>query len=428
MVLAVTMSSTGLFLTPASTERTGGAGQGTPRLLPVDGSPVAGEQQVIATVAADEPGTVDSISVDGAPLATTQTLGHGVATLSFDVGDNSILAAGHTLVRVNGARSEVGGDYVDERVDVTFANDKLVPGHNTIELGSVGMSSPCGLNRDDFTISDVTLTPAAGRARGQRLASSYDLGDGECGSAGDARSIELTFTVEAPVGGLRASLDTTALPDGEHDVVATTPAGHTITSTLTVDNTGPQIAASTPAAGETITASVPLWVDLVDETAVVETATHAVDGRPVPPDAAIGPGLAPGEHTLSVTATDSLGNTATREVDFSTSGSIEPVDVAALADAPASGPSRVWAGSAAGVPTGLDVAGADPAADPAGRVSSPATDEVAVQRFDIPVPDDGSRVLRWRGRIDPARRAALHAWDAEAQEWDLSLIHISEPT
>ncbi len=47
---------------------------------------------------------------------------------------------------------------------------------------------------------------------GDDLQSSYSLGDGDCGSsARTRRELELTFTIEAPVAGLRTVLDTTAL-------------------------------------------------------------------------------------------------------------------------------------------------------------------------------------------------------------------------
>lgn len=443
----------------AQTEHTvtvNNAPAGAPRLMPADGTIAAGEQPVLASFLAGTPGSVASITVDGSPLATTPTLGHGAAAFSFDVGSNSIEAKYHNHVLVNGVKAEMGGDFVNQRVDVMFPNDRLVPGLNTVTVVTGTTTGSCGQNRDDFTISKIALTPASGTATGQGIKTSYSMGDGNCGSSATAlREVELTFSVDAPQGGVRAALDTAALTDGEHTLAATSTTGETATRLLVVDNTAPEVVGSTPAAGSTITSAVSLAVELADASGIEGEATYALDGRPVGLGAPIGPGLAAGDHTVAVTASDSLGNTATREISFRSAGIPDvPSDLrpasgstdiggtatlsatvaepdggpvtATFAQAQILTPTQGWQGTTDQAPTTLQIPGEQRigstkvlAPGDAGTLSSAAATDVAYQRFDVAIKGKVTApVLRWEGTIDPARRAVLHAWNLQAQRWD----------
>ncbi|UUZ60120.1 hypothetical protein [Nocardioides sp. B-3] len=294
---------------------------GAPRLMPADGSSVSGEVPVLASFPAGTPGGVESVSVDGSPLPITPTLGHGAAAFSFNVGSNSIEAKYHSYVLVNGMKSEIGGDFVSQRVDVMFPNDRPVPGMNRIKVVTGVTTATCGQNRDDFTISNLALAPASGTATGRDLKASYSMGDGNCGSSTTAkREIDLIFNLDSPQGGVKSLLDTTALADGDHTPAATSTTGQTATRLIVVDNTAPEVASSTPAAGSTITSAVPLAVELADRSEIEGTATYTLDGQPVEIGAMVGPGLAAGDHLITARATDSLGNEATREIPFKSAG------------------------------------------------------------------------------------------------------------
>ncbi|GAA5037457.1 hypothetical protein HNP84_003134 [Thermocatellispora tengchongensis] len=395
-------------------------------------------------------------TIDAPAVRVVQTLGSGDATLSFNVGGNSIEARYQNHVLVNGQKVVLDGDFVNRRVDLTIPNEFLVPGWNTIDFVTGTFPTSCGANRDDFTISDIALTPARGTAAGQMLKGSYGMGDGNCGdNVNPLTEIDLQFVVDAPARGLRADLDTTALEDGRHTVAAASTTGEAATRLLLTDNSAPKVARSVPAAGEKITASVVLDVKLDDTSGVVSGPDVKLDGRPIALGAQVGPGLKAGTHTLSVTGADGLGNTATREIVFESAGIpdvpaelspargaldvSDPVRLSAKVAEPDGGqvtatfsqaeiltPNQVFQGTAQSVPATLRVpgekkvraAGLEPAD---GRtLDAPTGKDLVYQRFDVQVEGHAdSPVLRWEGVIDPERLASLRAWNTETRAWDL---------
>ncbi|SEE88667.1 hypothetical protein [Jiangella alba] len=393
--------------------------------------------------------------VDAPGAAVRETLGSGLATVSFDVGTNSIEARYHNYLLVNGMKVELGGDYVSQRVDVTIPNEWLQPGWNTIDLVTGTFATGCGNNRDDFAVTNVVLTPAEGTATQQRPLPSYGMGDGDCGSTvNPLREVDLNFLVDAPARGLRADLDTTALADGEHAVSASSTTGEVATRLLVTDNTAPEVTASTPAAGETITSAEVLDVQLADASGVQTGPDVTLDGAAVALGAPIGPGLAPGEHTLAVTGTDVLGNTAVREIVFTSAGipdvpaALAPASgstglgpdvtlsaevatpgggdvTASFAQAEVATATTAWQGSTTTMPTTLRVPGERPVqtkdlAPLDGRtVAAPASRDLSYQRFDIRVRKNvDAPFLRWEGVVDPQRLVTLHAWNPRTQTWD----------
>lgn len=443
--------------TATSTVIVNNAPAGAPNVTPADGTIVKGIQTVFATQPAGGDGGVDSLTVDGAAAQSVPTLGSGDAVLSFTVGSNSIEARYHNHVLVNGLKFDIGGDYVSRRVDVVLPNEWLQPGANTIELVTGGVDSTCGVNRDDFTVSAITLAPAVGTATGIGLNASYAMGDGSCGSnATLLREVALQFSVDASAQGLRADVDTTALPDGPHALAAASVTGEAATRTLVTDNSGPAVVSSAPAHGATITEAAALDVRLEDASGILSGPEVTLDGTVVTLGDPIGPGLGAGEHTLAVTAVDGLGNGVTHEIVFTSAGIPDaPTDLA-----PASGtegvgdtvtlsakvgepddgdvtatfsqaeiltPNQVWQGTSAEVPTTLEVAGEQKVAGADTllprddlTLDTEATRDVAFQRFDVMVQghvDDP--VLRWAGTIDPDRLASLRAWNVAAGAWDV---------
>ncbi|MGW3350472.1 metallophosphoesterase [Nonomuraea rubra] len=395
-------------------------------------------------------------TIDAPAVHLVETLGSGEAKLSFNVGSNSIEARYQSYLLVNGQKIVVDGDFVSKRVDLTIPNEYLVPGWNTIDFVTGTYPTSCGNNRDDYAISNFVLTPAQGTATGQMLKSSYSMGDGNCGdSVNPLTEIDLQFLVDAPAGGLRADLDTTAIKDGKHTLAAESSTGESATRLLITDNSAPRVSRSVPAAGEKIRATVVLDVKLEDASGVVSGPDVKLDGQEIQPGAQVGPGLKAGKHTLSVTGADGLGNTATREIVFESAGipdvpavlspALGAVDVsdpatlsakvaepdggqvtATFSQAEILTPNEVYQGTAKSLPTTLQVPGEKKVRtgglDPAdGRtIDAPAGQDLVYQRFDVHVKGHADApVLRWEGSIDPERLASLRVWNTRDKAWDL---------
>jgi hypothetical protein len=440
--------------TTAHTVRVNNAPVGAPRLTPTDGTLAKGTVTVTGARPANGEGATTELTVDRAAVETTETLGSGDAKFSFDVGSNAVDGKAANLLVINGIETPMGGSYASQRADVAIPNEWLRPGDNTVKVVTGTFAGDC--NRDDFTIANLALTPAAGTAAGVGLKPSYSMGDGTCGSSGTAlREITVTFTVDAPARGLRADVDTATLPDGEHELAATSTTGERATRALFTDNTGPALVSATPADGDRLTSSVALAVSVDDASGVVRGPDVTLDGDQIALGDLVGPGLSAGDHTLAVSATDGLGNEVTHEIPFVSAGIPDvPADVA-----PASGtagvgrtatlkatvtepdggdvtarfsaaeiltPSDAWQGESGGVPTELRVPGqkrlSTRALEPGdGRsVDSPVSGDVTYQRFDVPVRGRvEAPVLRWEGTADPARLVSLRAWNPDTEAWDV---------
>ncbi|MBF8184988.1 metallophosphoesterase [Nonomuraea sp. K274] len=208
-----------------------------PALTPADGSYLEGSTKVAAVPAAAGD-SVTKLDVDGTALDATRTV--GVSRLGFDVGSNSTEARYHNYVLVNGAyRSDIG-DHVNERATVEIPNEHLVKGENTVEIVVGTITSSCGVNHDDFVLSDVGLELLGEVADGEDNPYTFSFGDGNCGSNTSllTRATLKFFVLSDPQGttGLAADLDTTTLANGEHAITATTAAGVTVKHTVTVNN------------------------------------------------------------------------------------------------------------------------------------------------------------------------------------------------
>lgn len=411
---------------------------------------------------------------DAPTTQTIETLGSGDAHLRMWIGGNGADAGYDNTVRVNGIEMDLGL-WAQETADLVFPNEYLVPGTNVIEVvaGSNHGSRTGGCdNYDDFLVRDVELAPAAGAVTpltrfvaeksvtiGSSTYATGDpitawMGDGTCGSSYNyAYDVQYRFELTAengddlPAQGLRADVDSTGLSDGKHAVSATV-GDKTSTRHFTVDNSAPVVASSVPAAGQQLTSTVVLAVQLADATGVA-TSAISLDGTAIADGTTIGHGLAAGPHVLSIATTDSLGNAATRTVEF-TSVSIPEVPSALDSEVDGSSaelsatlagepgvpmtatfteadvvlPTAGIQGTASAVPTRLDVAG-----DPVTKIRSlqpfdsrtidtPSSGDVVFQRYDLAVgtPEE-TPVLRWEGVIDPARTVSLRAWSTESEEW-----------
>jgi len=449
-------ATTAAGLTATSAVTVNNSAPGAPAITPADGALLDGVRTVLATppLGGDAPA---GIEVDGDALDVTETLGAGSSAFVFTVGSNSVEARYANHLLVNGQRIDlVDRDYVSETVRVDVPNAYLVPGRNTIRFVTGTFPTACGDNRDDFAISGIGLEPSHGTATPVGVAPSYSLGDGDCGSsATKPREAVLVFDVaqgpDAPARGLRADLDTATLADGEHVLTSATAAGATARRTVTTDNTGPAIASSTPAADAELAAATSLAVELSDASGVLDGPHVTLDGETVEQGDPVGPGLAPGRHTLVVTATDVLGNASEHEIVFTslgvpdvpadltpatgTSGVEGSVELGARVAVPGGGDvTATFARARVSAPTlaaqgetdevaldALRVEGEEPAAVDAlvpgddASLDSPHATGVAFQRFEVPAEGDvAGKVLRWDGVVDPQRVATLHVWDGAA--------------
>lgn len=409
------------------------------------------------------------------------TLGSdGDARLRLFIGGNGTDNGYQNKVLINGIPLDLG-IWEKEVAELSFPNEWLVPGINVIDFvaginpSTVTADCPTG-NFDDFLMRDFELLPAGAKATQltKEIAettvtigsASYPpgaqvaifIGDGTCGSTHvNTLRKEILFEVTAedgsalPAKGLRADVDTTTLDDGQHIITAVS-GGKTATRRFTVDNTAPVVESSVPAEGQRLTSTVALIVEVRDATGVAGTPTITLDGAPVRQGDPIGHGLPAGAHTIAVTAADTLGNTATREVHFS-SASIPDVPtelgasvtgvntVSARLSAKVPGedgvpltatftkadvvlPSSGYQGVATAVPTRLDVA-YDEKVDVGSlrpldgkTIDTTSSRDVVFQRYDIPLgAAQKEPTLRWEGIIDPARVVALRVWDPAAKKW-----------
>ncbi len=261
-----------------------------PTLTPADGSWVEGTVTVAsdATTAGDP---VTNLTIDGQELTVSPT--PGLSHLLFDVGSNSAALSYANYLIVNGHRIDQDRTWVSERVDIPIPNDWLVTGENTIEIFAGTADAACGVNYDDFVVTDVSLELLGEVADGEDNPFTLNFGDGDCGTqTGDITHAELSFFVlGAPLAstGLTADVDTTALANGQHEIVATTAAGGTVAHAVSVNNApvgAPQVSPEdgTLTRGvQTVSASLPASGD-------GGVSALTVDGAPAPAAVSLGAG------------------------------------------------------------------------------------------------------------------------------------------
>jgi chitodextrinase len=418
--------------------------------------------------------------IAGAPTTRTiETLGAGGdAHLRVFVGGNGADNEFDNKVLINGIPVSLGV-WEKEVADVAFPNEWLVPGVNVLEFvagNDHGSATAGGCdNYDDFTLREFQLAPAGAKATQltKEIAesnvtigsASYPaggpvtvfIGDGTCGSSNNSvldKTILFDITAEdgsaPPALGRRADIDTTHLTDAPHTIKAVV-GDKTSIRQFTVDNTAPEIESSVPAEGQRLTSTVALVVKIKDASGVAGKPVIRLDGTTVGQGDQIGHGLLAGAHTIAVTATDTLGNTANREIHF-TSANIPDVPTELTAtvsgvNAPSAAlsaklpgadgvpftatftkadvvlPSAGYQGTATAVPTTLDVAhDANVQLDSLRPLDGKTIDtasgrDVVFQRYDLTLTTAETPTVRWEGTIDPARVVALRGWDPASKKW-----------
>ncbi len=270
--------------------------------------------------------------------------------------------------------------YLDGRLAASYADAGVLPsladyqattakGSATLTIGPSGALQPFILNgysnstgNGNFTYDDMQLsslarsadwvnaqylaqagqiaTPAPAsemQGGGLQLAVTTPTAGGSTAGSGTlagfvTEQADVSYTIDAgssvdvgqETGGFSVPL--TGLSGGPHTLVVTATAADSTTSTQTVAFTtytaGPTITFTAPTSGERFgqNQSFTLAVAASDPAGVSSTAI-TLDGQTVANGQSISASsLSPGSHTLSVLSTDSVGNTTTQAITFSTTG------------------------------------------------------------------------------------------------------------
>lgn len=236
-------------------------------------------------------------------LGTLQTTGSGLRTITgnffLPAGGNSSQAIRGNW-RYGGTAGPCTTSSYDDRDDLIFA---VPPPPDPTPPTAAITSPPSGTNArgllavtatasDNISVSSVAL-----------------LVDGTVVSTDTTAPYEFSW-------------DTATLPDGVHQLVARATdgsgnIGNSAAVSVTTDNTAPAVAITSPESGSTVSGTVPVNATASDATAVAQVQFF-LDGAPQF-TATMAPyvwswntaGVAPGMHTLTAVATDSVGNQTT---------------------------------------------------------------------------------------------------------------------
>ena len=205
-----------------------------------------------------------------------------------------------------------------------------------------------------------------------------------------------------------------------------------------------ELVSTTPAAGSELTRAARLSIEWNRPGLVADGTVYALDGEPVRPGDPVGPGLAAGEHVLTIEGKTVFGTPVSESVTFS-SGSIPvgggtqtgqgsgTVTLSARAVNPDGGDvtSTFYAGRAqvAGggfqglvtdMPKTLEFDHAEATGlDGGGDSLTAGPGQIPFQRFDVEAGEAAEgQSVRWTGTADPTRQVRLLAWNTEVQSWD----------
>ncbi|ETI68492.1 metallophosphoesterase, partial [Neobacillus vireti LMG 21834] len=361
-----------------------------------------------------------------------------------------------------------------DTITVPIDADRLKIGENVITIRSGNKASPFQLeeskeNRDDFDIRNVRLVLADGTILRDPMKNNptkvYDMGDD-----GTYRPFEdFKFTITSDQAPSKSyKWDTTKAAEGKH-VVKVQDSDEEVTVSVNVDNTAPVITTNLED-GKEYKGKFDIQVDVADAIAGVQTLQVMLDDEEITvPYETASSKLTPGDHTLTVTAFDKVGNKAEKIVRFSvvnenpnkpelispTDRSSTPVDgnptlkvkvtdptnddldvtffkgfkydasqtdrVKAFKNATDTEPPKAM------VPDGEQALTADDISlvskeDQQYLVTDSAT-QFPYQRFEVEV--DGSVdetdlvVLEWKGNSLPGRKVSMYAWNHKLGNWSM---------
>ncbi len=171
-------------------------------------------------------------------------------------------------------------------------------------------------NKDDFEVKNVRLLLADGTEIWDPAYAERDkeikMGD----SAGKHESLGFQFDLKADLFRSKAyNWNTKEATDGEHKVTLTE-GGTKVSSNVIVDNTPPSIKASIEE-GQTYRGNFEIAAEVKDTYAGVDKVSVKLDGNVIELPYATSSGkLSAGDHMLSITALDRIGNQAEKVITF----------------------------------------------------------------------------------------------------------------
>lgn len=315
------------------------------RLNVKNGDILAGEKILKGTSKFDSPDNV-KLFIDSQEMMedTYHSLEH-TAYFAFEVsGINTFFQNGVTM---GDEILHIFDDWIAEwdTITVPIDADRLILGENTITIRAGNKASPFQLdeseeNRDDYNLRNVRLVLPNGTILRDPAHSDpskvYDMGDD--GTYRPFEHFQFTIT-EDHTPSKTYKWDTTSVSDGEHVVIAQN-GDEEITTTVLVDNTAPVIETSI-IEGKEYKGNFAIDAEVTDQIAGIHTIQVKLDDKEIStPYETSSSQLSPGEHQLSVTAVDIVGNKAEKVVNFSvvnenpekpelispTDGSLTPVD------------------------------------------------------------------------------------------------------
>ncbi|WP_349827396.1 lamin tail domain-containing protein [Brevibacterium litoralis] len=321
------------------------------RLQPTDGQIVSGEVPVTGTTDGDPASldlTVDDESfTDTTPSLETSPVFALEATSTDAFFRNGITVDGEELTIF-----DQGFYDSTETVDATIPVDKVVQGEPltvTVTAGTKAWPRPdVNENNDDFSALNMRLALPDGRVLRPDTCTTAAEVDGavtehaavECPapedtirfSDGSLVEFEATFDVPDDAFDSRvATWDTTTATDGEHTLAATD-GTDTAESTVQVDNTAPVIETDL-VDGELYRGDLTIDATATDAIAGLEELTATLDREPITlPYSTSSLELEPGEHTVTFTARDAVGNAVTQELTVESADEAPAVDLQSPAD------------------------------------------------------------------------------------------------
>lgn len=209
-----------------------------------------------------------------------------------------------------------------ETISVPIEPELLSIGSNTITIRAGNKASPWegdpGENRDDYNLRNVRLVLADGTVLYDPNKADptvvYDMGDD-----GTYRIFEdFTFQItDEHTNSIAYVWDTKELEDGEY-VLELEGSHQTLSEVVMVDNTAPTIEFNIED-GEFYKGTFVIDAEIIDEVAGVMEYEATLNGEQIELPYATSSGtLKPGEHTVTITAIDHVGNESVQELHFTT--------------------------------------------------------------------------------------------------------------
>lgn len=196
--------------------------------------------------------------------------------------------------------------------------DRLSLGENTITVRSGNKASPFDLesseNRDDYDLKNVRLVLSDGTV----LTDPAYNNPNQVLKMNDANPfVDFNFTITNDHAlSKTVKWDTTTVSDGEH-LITVQDADETLERKVIVDNTAPAIETNLVEDKE-YKGAFTIEGSAIDEIAGVESFITTLDGEVISlPYETASSKLAPGEHKLTMSATDKVGNQSQHIVHFS---------------------------------------------------------------------------------------------------------------